>query len=412
MNVHLRNQTPPMPAWDHLPEISVCSPKLFEEFATFLMYEYVSEKGKNKGDFLATDSVVNTVFILLDLAKDKYKNSTNQNTKTFISCLDQGATSSTAQWLKSLKKHIKHELFSCAVRNGTKIDNSETPVYSLHTRQLNEALSLEGSPEAVVRKLGITSVQRTAGRSSEIAFLTFDSLRWDPHFELVFIEVPQPKTHKVKVIAFAAGAHRHNDWFVDFADFLMLASDVRVYDPDEAPWFFPELQKTNSPGSKIGSWIKALLPLADGGSGVKKYERFVVHGLPKDATAGGIRPGAINELAEFMPAEYIVQLTGHDLKSISALWEYIDARYALLLPACTVQAGWPALPWGQHGKGPTPPSLTALKVVLSGSAMDDRLENLIDDIFRIHSATPPRFHRAQVKHAMLVLAIVQMLARI
>ena len=44
--------------------------------------------------------------------------------------------------------------------------------------------------------------------------------------------------------------------------------------------------------------------------------------LPPNPTAGGFRHGAADMLAVAVPATIAVHTTGHDLKSLSALWEY------------------------------------------------------------------------------------------
>jgi len=61
-----------------------------------------------------------------------------------------------------------------------------------------------------------------------------------------------------------------------------------------------------------------------------------------------------------MPAELAVWTTGHDLKALSALWNYVGAGTGLNLPGTVVLGGWPAFPWGQIGKGPMPPKLMVL----------------------------------------------------
>ena len=68
--------------------------------------------------------------------------------------------------------------------------------------------------------------------------------------------------------------------------------------------------------------------------------------------------------------------TGHDLTGLSALWEYLQGRFTLCIPGLIGLAGWPALPYGQLGKGPVHPSLNAL----IGVSMEC-LEEMIDYLF-------------------------------
>ena len=84
-------------------------------------------------------------------------------------------------------------------------------------------------------------------------------------------------------------------------------------------------------------------------------------------------------------------MTGHDFKSVSAIYEYLDADRALALVGALVAAGWPALPWGQTGAGPVPPSLEALQTLAAPyqKIRMELLENVIDALFHIDSASPP-----------------------
>eukprot|EP00959_Pyramimonas_sp_CCMP1952_P374986 7852922-Pyramimonas_sp.AAC.1 len=99
-------------------------------------------------------------------------------------------------------------------------------------------------------------------------------MRWDPFHQAVFVEVPQIKTSKVKLVAFTAGAHRHNDFFLDFADYFALRSTKQLNTPgyDNANWLLPELLTTNSPRKVMGAYVNALLPVSKGGA--QKYAEF------------------------------------------------------------------------------------------------------------------------------------------
>ena len=92
----------------------------------------------------------------------------------------------------------------------------------------------------------------------------------------------------------------------------------------------------------MGAYVNALLPVSKGGA--QKYAEFAMsEDFPADATAGGFRPGACNELACHMPAEIAVHVTGHDLRHLSSLWDYVDALRTLAMPDALVLASFPAL---------------------------------------------------------------------
>ena len=115
----------------------------------------------------------------------------------------------------------------------------------------------------------------------------------------------------MKLIPFVAGACRHSDWFLDLADYLVLQPDRVPYNAGQAAWLIPELHTTKSPGTTLGNWIKALIPVERGGPGGKFGSLDM---LPADATAGGCRPGAGNELAPVVPGDFIWHCTGHDMR--------------------------------------------------------------------------------------------------
>ena len=49
-------------------------------------------------------------------------------------------------------------------------------------------------------------------------------------------------------------------------------------------------------------------------------------------TAQGFRRGCINECMSKMPSDFVAQCTGHELRSLSALYEYLNASRSMLQP--------------------------------------------------------------------------------
>ena len=208
-------------------------------------------------------------------------------------------------------------------------------------------------------------------------------LKWDPHFQCLFSEVPQSKVSDVKIVAFVTGSDRNVCWFTSFGDILVLG-DRYDFEEAEASWLLPRLQNTKSPGRAIGSYIRALQPKEKGGSAM--YAQYAVPNLPEDANAGGIRPGVCNELCTCMPAEIAAASTGHEMNHISAMYSYVDASLAMNMPGATVLGGFPPPPWGQLCRGPVPASLAAI-LNLGVNAHD--FEVFVDRLFRLDSASPP-----------------------
>jgi len=113
---------------------------------------------------------------------------------------------------------------------------------------------------------------------------------------------------------------------------------------------FESLARVSTAGTKLGSYISALLPQSRGG--LKKYQKWAIPELPESASAGGIRPGAINECASGqVPSEYVARGSGHDMACSSAHWKYVDPNRAILVPMAIVLSGFPPLRYGELGKG-------------------------------------------------------------
>ncbi len=110
----------------------------------------------------------------------------------------------------------------------------------------------------------------------------------------------------------------------------------------------------------MGNYVKALIKMEDGST--REYAAFAVPELPADATVGGVCAGVCNTLMTFMPVEFAVACTGHDLRHISAFFEYYDITVQKVIPAAVVLSGFPSFLWGQMGNGSVPASLDALQV--------------------------------------------------
>ncbi len=382
--------------WKELREPVVCGCKFYEDLAGWLVKVYKIPAGcKNAGMPLACDTVRNYLGTALQSAEARFKESTRVETQTFLMCLDAGSRSEPAQWLRKLKTKVQRITFMRAKEAGEQLDKSEVPLYLKHVMRVNGAYSRAGTREAAARKLAILTCQRAAGRSAEPAWMSFDGMQWDAHFRHVFMESPQPKGSKVKLVALGAGESRHSDWFLALGDYLTLY-DFPVYKEDAPNWFLPFLQETSSPGTTLSNFIKAVQTGERGGHST--YGKVALPGsdLPARVTAGGLRPGACNELRAAMPTEHAMHVTAHDMTPHSAFFEYIDCTRAGCMPGSVVLGGWDALPWGQMGMGPVPPSIDVVveRGGSSGGLVDVvALENCIDHLFRIDKAAAPMLMR-------------------
>lgn len=365
--------------------VALCRKETFDGFATWLTKVYKQKEGKP----LKWSTINNCLSATINEAARLRSEASGANlldatTKAqlelFFTCLQPGSTTNSAVWLRGLKKSVLRWGFEQCKLSGELGDDSEVPIYLEHVKKMCRAYAIADTPEAAVRKLTIKMLIQAAGRTSEVAWLTTSGMSWDDHFHCVVVAVPQSKVSKVKFIAFCAGVDRHSDFFVDLGDKLALEKRP-IFDEDDVAWLVPELQYTENPGATVGSFVKHMLP----GESVK-YATVAVKELPPGASAGGFRPGACNMLSEVMPNDLVVATTGHDLDAVSALYRYIDAKIANIMPGAVVLSGWRAFAWGHRGPGPVPPSLTP--IIDCGVSLD-LLDIIIDDLYELDGTAPP-----------------------
>jgi hypothetical protein len=385
-------QTPGAGAWTNkrwadLPEEALTDQATYEAFAGYLTNEYViASESRNGGKHYSVDSITGIWSNSINLAAAKFKRA-SQHATLFFTCLDPCSNTDDARWLKGVKANVRRICFERDSKSGEGIDHSCSPIYPCHVEEMTRALALEGSAEAAMRKFAITCGHQAAGRPTELSFVAFDSMQWDPFFTCAIAELPMSKVSRMKHVAFVAGANRHCCFFLGLADHLALggSSAYITYEDSDTVWMFPELRRSGAPGTKLGSYVKALQPRLRGGA--KKYENFCVNSLPDDLSAGGFRPGCINFLATKVCVDWIVHTTGHDLKGASALYEYLNPNRALLIPGSTVLAGFAPHPWGQLGMGPVPASLVPL---LNLNVSPVVLQKMTDGLFHVDGASPPK----------------------
>ena len=365
---------------------------VWQHFADFLVYHYIIPMGKKKGQPLGVQSAIYYLNTAMQLASKVHPGC------AFFLCTDKNVSvdhNEDRKWLENVRQNMWKICFARAVENGDKIDEAATPLYLEHVEAILRAyarstsLSDDQAKRAHRRKLSVLSLWQVAGRSGEIATLSYNKLEWDEHFKCVFVEVNQLKTTKTKKVVFSAGAHRHLCWFTAFGDRLCSES-VSDKKPDEigTTWLFPDLCDLYSPGTKIGDYIKALLPSA-GKAKCYALKDYAVKTLPVDINAASIRRGCCNTLHSEMPEAFAIAVTGHKLES-NAHQQYIDASTANAMPGAVVLTGFPSLPWGQRGKCGVPATLDALS---DAALTDGGFEKIIDEFYSLGDSSEPALSR-------------------
>ena len=232
-------------------------------------------------------------------------------------------------------------IFRRKLYEGESLDNSASEIYLPHVKEVCAAFARANTAEAASRKLAVKTLWRCAGRASEPGKINWGSIVWNAHFDCPVGDSPQPKVSKMKKIPFIAGSDRHSDWALDVGDDLCLQRGSMTWRSQQITPLLPDLTSDGS-GTKIGDYLKGLQPTGCQGS-IAKYKAVHIQSLPPRPTAAGFRPGAADTMATCMPAELAVHTTGHDLKGISALWDYLEQRIALCMPGAQNLPQEPAL---------------------------------------------------------------------
>ena len=88
------------------------------------------------------------------------------------------------------------------------------------------------------------------------------------------------------------------------------------------PEYTSESRSSSISSALTRSWLKQLTVAPSNTN--RTYAQHRIEELPPDVSASGLRMGAIDALAPYMPDSQIVTASGHDLTGVSAVHEYIN----------------------------------------------------------------------------------------
>ena len=287
------------------------------------------------------------------------------------------------------------DIFSiCA---GTVHDNSASPITWQHIKLMSEAYSRAGTPDAVTRRLNILFIWFIAGRSSEGAWTMWSGCFWSLQHLKLFVEVPQQKVSKPKYVAFGPGSNRYMCILLAFGDYFAIIG-YGVFDDTSPSWMLPDLRSTSQPGTKLGAQMKALLPQVKGGA--VGYQEYAIDSLPADTCAAGVRHGVIDHLQTKAPIEINLHGTGQTSMAQESTFRtnYAGVDRAACGTVQRILAGFPPPQWGTTSDGPFSPRIESL----SDIGVDVKeLEDFVDELYDIHSASNPDFQRGGRLRAFL-----------
>ena len=366
--------------WEQLPESTVCDRKIYNQFAHYLINTHLIEEGhKNAENHLAVDTALDYLNCLINMGRVRFAETRNasKDAKYFMTCLNPKASTPDSIWLQGLRRNMRATVMARVARGEQLSDQSVPPLYPHDTKEVNLAYSRKDGKDAAVRKHAVLTCQQCCGRAGETSLLSYFAMQWDSHFQAIFVTCAQPKTLKDKLAMLHAGRNRWDDWFLNYAD-MLVTSLLRTREN----YVFEELMDSQKPGRLLTRYLQAVV---EGAPDARVNFKDVWVQMCFDPAAGGLRPGCVNACYAVMPVEFVLPFSGHSLKDLTALGEYIDAVRALLIPSALCMAGYPPRPYGTIGLGPRPACLESLVEIGVDST---ELDRAVIEIFHIDSEYP------------------------
>jgi hypothetical protein len=96
----------------------------------------------------------------------------------FFTCLNKESRGSSRVWLTGMRDNMSRMFFKRSMISGEEQDKSSPPLYLCHVKDMSKSLARKGGREAASRKFAIKSLHLAAGRSGEVAYMSYRRLAW------------------------------------------------------------------------------------------------------------------------------------------------------------------------------------------------------------------------------------------
>ncbi|KAJ8599134.1 hypothetical protein CTAYLR_008284 [Chrysophaeum taylorii] len=366
----------------------LAAPRVWERFAFYLVEE----------TSLGTTSILDILGIVLRAAKTRFDvRGAAADVKDFFMCLNSDSRSEWAVWYRGIRHNIQRIKSQRSMAAGEDEDHTAPAIYPCQIDRIVRAYARKGSQESAKRIHTIHGLWMAGARSSEPRWMALGNVgRFDVQFNAWFITVPQSKVSKTKLTAWIAGNGWERCILTSFADNMVL-NRLEVQEDDGTRWLFPDLVNTDSSAKRIGRYVKDLLPhssTAARGSRARSFEAVEITGgddkPPDNASAASFRHGVCEYLAGSLALEHCVMVTGHELRSVSAFFEYFRKLNCQVMPGAIILAGWRKPAWSQIPRGPVPASID---VILALGVDPDKLVDVIKAVLQIDTQYPEEYQR-------------------
>lgn len=315
----------PFSTWEGALEHLVCTTFTVESFAYYLTHEHK----KAGAEFLSAGTLTQYLSNFMNAAKRRFP------TNPFFACMDPADSNN---WYKQLLKSVTRTVAKRALKAGLDLSFQAPPLYRADMILVSKALARHANApnfakQDMLRRLMLNMTFQACGRAGEIMTLSWDLIEWDKRFRVPVAKWMQLKVSKQKPVIFMVGRERHSCLWKGFGDAFIAqvfrpdngqASSSKPGDDDvDVNWLFPDFAGKSSVGSSLSDWLKQLSTYPNDHKGNRVYEAHRVEELPEGIAAAGLRLGAINEMAPVVQDQQVVQVSGHDFKNLSAVYEYI-----------------------------------------------------------------------------------------
>ena len=242
--------------------------------------------------------------------------------------------------------------------------------------------------QAAVRINSLLGLVTSAGRATESSWMVWAASHCDSFYKSVFPQVPQMKPAKPKYSAWCTGIDRYYDIYLSFGDRWALVGHG-LYEEGSPGWVFPDLHASANAGTKLGDYMRAVLPRNRGGA--FKYQHVAVTEVMPELTAAGARYSAVDRTQCAHPFDINLHGTGQEGVQSGSVFRtnYAAANKGACKTVAATLVGHVPPQWGTLRQGPFPPELSALEPM--GVDMP-QLNLLANAVLQIDSATHPDFH--------------------
>ena len=287
------------PDFDQITAEQFCCQPLIQAVAHYLVYDYKTGE-KNGKKPLKLGGVLGVLSQVMTVGKEKF--STSEATGIFFNVLGTNHNSPT-NWYREIRQGCERIIRQRFIAQGDPIKDQATPIPRIAVQDMGYQLFRTGTADAALRRAIIVITYLAAGRGGEASTVTWDLVRWDYDYQVVVFTWSQQKTGKQKPMIFLNNVGGPGWWHMDFyhvLGFLLMAGkgqDIQRATEEtntQNAWIFPELVLLSKASSKVSDMIQDCRRHQ---KQAKAYHNVVdVKSLPADASSGGIRRGAINNM--------------------------------------------------------------------------------------------------------------------